>query len=408
VALIVSTIGLCAILTSRLQLRTTTRQQNWHYARCLASSAIEVALVEIHTNSNWRTDYQNDVEYPATPFPADSGTFTWKLVDVDGSLSDDPNDSVRVYGMGRVGQRVCTKSVLIQASGQPLTCLEASLCVGNSVDFNGATVTGNRFASSNNSITATSSNINLSVEAVNTVSGGTYNAATQTGIAPRQMPDSTSVFDYYVANGTYIDYGSLDSDTGGARQMNRRVLSPAINPFGAGQTNPEGIYVIDCGGNRFRCQFSRIVGTLVLLNAGADSGFFNSVFLEPATPNFPTLLVQGSFRFDHDSATPLDEYWAGRNFNPPGTPYEGQEDTDQDDSYPSMVKGLAYVSGDVLPNTAGSLAFDGVLVVGNQIECRDLFDLTYDSTFLNDPPPGFRSGDEMEVQRRSWFRGSGN
>ena len=95
--------------------------------------------------------------------------------------------------------------------------------------------------------------------------------------------------------------------------------------------------MIDCGGNRIRSQFSRIVGTLVLLNVGPDSKFFNSVFAAPAAPNYPTLLVQGDFILQFDSGNPLDENWVARNFNPPGTPYEGQEDIDQDDLAPGKV-----------------------------------------------------------------------
>jgi hypothetical protein len=184
--------------------------------------------------------------------------------------------------------------------------------------------------------------------------------------------------------------------------MNRRVLSPATNPFGTGATNPSGIYVIDCGGARFRAQFCRIVGTLVLLNPGADSRFFNSNLLEPAIDNYPTLLVQGSFRIDM-SADPLDEYWAGTNFNPPGTPYEGQEDTDETDTYPSMAKGLVYISGDVASNTSDSQSFDGVLIIGNYFDCSAPIDFQHRSTFLDNPPPGFSGGNRMQISPGSWL-----
>ena len=66
-ALIVSAIGLSAITVARAQLRMNTRQQSWKKAGILASSAVENALVVLNTNPNWRTDYQNNVEYPATP-----------------------------------------------------------------------------------------------------------------------------------------------------------------------------------------------------------------------------------------------------------------------------------------------------------------------------------------------------
>jgi hypothetical protein len=158
--------------------------------------------------------------------------------------------------------------------------------------------------------------------------------------------------------------------------------------------------VIDCGGNRFRAQYSRIVGTLVLLNVGADSRFFNSVLVEPAIANYPSLLVQGSFRVDFVSNS-LDESFVARNFNPPGTPYDGQEDSDQTDTYPSTIKGLTYVSG------IGSFSFDsnldGVMVLGGEVQI-DSLSVTYDSTFLTTPPPGFGGPNQLIISPGSWRR----
>ena len=45
--------------------------------------------------------------------------------------------------------------------------------------------------------------------------------------------------------------------------------------------------------------------------------------------------------------TTLSEATQGTNSNPPRTPYERVNNTDTLDSYPSLMKGLVYVSGDV-------------------------------------------------------------
>jgi hypothetical protein len=401
VTAIVSMMALCAMHLVRLERRHAESRQDVEEAKLLARSAVELATNWINTNANWRTTIINDTETPQGVLG--NGTFAWSLYDEDGNLADSDADSVLLKGIGRVGDTMQIESVLLNPTGVGLDCLGASLCIGDHADFAGVTVTGNQFISSNNTMWASSANINIPAKAVYSISGGTYNAGTQTGITARQMPDASSVFDYYLANGTFIDYSSLDSAPGSDRQINRTVLSPATNPFGSGQTNPSGIYVIDCGGNGFRCQFSRIVGTLVLLNVGPDSRFLNSVFLEPAIANFPSLLVQGDFRMDIDSSTPLDES-LGRNFNPLGTPYQGQEDTDQTDTYPCMVKGLVYVSGNMQSNTNGSQAYDGVLVIGNYFNCQDPIDLQYQSTYLNNPPPGFSAGTLMQISPGSWQR----
>jgi hypothetical protein len=377
-------------------------EQNASYARVLASSAVENALVALSTNPNWRTDYLNDVEYPAPPASLAPGKFTWKVVDSDGSLSDDEMDPVRVYGIGRVGQYVCTESVQFQPS-EPLGCLEASLCANNDVTFEWVTVTATQLVSSNSSAYANTSNVYPTVETVNTANGQTYHGGTTPGIAPRTMPDPATVFDYYIANGTPIDYASLDSSVAQSRAITKRLLSPAVNPYGSGETNPEGIYVIDCQGGRIRISSCRIVGTLVLLNVGDSSEFFIDLNIAPAVPDYPSLMIQGDIEFFHDAAAVLSEDVSGISYNPPGTPYEGQEDTDITDTYPTVIKGLVYVSNNVI--TFDNPTFDGVLVVGNTAMLQDNLHLQYQSTYLSNPPPGFRTGNVMQVVRGSWRRG---
>jgi hypothetical protein len=405
VALIVSAIALSAVVVARIQLRLNVAEQNAGHARRLASSAVENALVVLRTNPNWRTDYINDVEYPSPPTSLAPGKFTWKVVDSDGSLSDDDMDAVRVYGIGVVGQHVCTESVLFQPS-EPLGCLEVSLCAQGDITFSGTTVTGNQFISSNGSATATGSSINPTVEAVNAVSGETYNGGTTPGIAPRTMPDPATVFDFYIANGTPIDYATLDSSIGGSRAITKRLLSPTVNPYGTGVTNPEGIYVIDCQGGRIRISSCRIVGTLVLLNVGANSEFFIDLNIAPAVPNYPSLMIQGDIDFFTEAAAFLSEDVAGISYNPPGTPYEGQEDTDITDTYPTVIQGLVYVSNNVI--SFESNVFDGVLVVGNTMTIQQMLDVQYQSNYLTNPPPGFRAGGVLQVVRGSWRRGPGN
>jgi hypothetical protein len=244
------------------------------------------------------------------------------------------------------------------------------------------------------------------VEAVNAVSGETYNGGTSPGIPPRSMPDPATVFDYYVANGTPIDYATLDSGIGGSRAITKRLLSPTVNPYGLGETNPEGIYVIDCQGGRIRISSCRIVGTLVLLNVGANSEFFIDLNIAPAVANYPSLMIQGDIEFFYEGAAVVSEDVAGISYNPPGTPYEGQEDTDITDTYPTVIKGLVYVSNNVI--SFESPTFDGVLVVGNTMTIQQSLDLQYQSTYLTQPPPGFRVGSVMQVVPGSWRRGPGN
>jgi len=139
--------------------------------------------------------------------------------------------------------------------------------------------------------------------------------------------------------------GALPLNGEGYREIRGEVLSPLSNPFGA-NLNGEGVYVIDCLGQQVVIAESRIVATIVLVNPASGSGVQNAVNWEPAVANYPALLVDGSMRFEFDN-TPLSEAAVKTNFNPAGTPYLGSEDSDKKDEYPSLIKGLVYVSGDL-------------------------------------------------------------
>ena len=404
VTLIVSAIGLSAVTVARLRLRATTQQHNLLEARRVASSAVENALVVLNSNPNWRTDYLNNVEYPSTPVPLGDNTFTWKLVDDDAVLDDDESDVVRVYGIGRVGQQVWTESVQVQPAGSALTCLEASFhSYGQITLSDGVTWTSDQIVSTNGSIYADGSGvINGDGEAVGTIESGSVSGTATEGISPRQVPGS-SVFEYYLANGTPIDINDLPGTS--PRMMEKVVLSPGNNPYGDGTTNPEGVYVIDCQNQTIRIKLVRIEGTLVLLNPGFGSDLDNDQHWAPKVANFPVLLVDGDIIFNWHGEHELRESIAGVNYNPSHTPYQGQSDTDQTDNYPGRIAGLIYVSGKL--TMTHECVLQGVVVV-DTVDPQDNMTLTYDSTFLDNPPPGFRSGDTMEVLRGSWCRGPAN
>jgi len=114
--------------------------------------------------------------------------------------------------------------------------------------------------------------------------------------------------------------------------------------------------------------------------------------------NFPVLLVDGTFRMDVGS-TDLTES-AAINFNPPGTPYEGEEDGELDDSYPPIIKGLVYIRNDLF--TANSVAIEGVLVVGNTLTSTGLLELNYRQKYLEEHPPGFGTATGMVISQGTW------
>jgi len=403
--MMVAVIGLSTAAICRIQLRERSSSNDWMEAGVLAFSAVEYALVVVVTETvdgdpTWRTKYASGEM--AHKLTLGGGSLRCLFVDEDdGNLADDNSDPVRIYGIGQVGQAVRAYSLMLAPTGAGLTCLQVALHAGNDLAFDAATVKCDQTISANNSVSASGSTISANVEAVNQIDGSDFDGSQTTGITPREMPDPETVFDYYIAQGTAIAYAALPTASDG-RSIKHVVLSPASNPFGDNRTNVQGIYVIDCQGNDIIVRDCRIVGTLVLLNTGSDSRLAGQLNWEPAVANYPALLVDGVFSFRFKADEPLDELFQGINFNPPGTPYKGQEDAATDDVYPTLVKGLVYVSDDVTSSVAP--AFDGVVVTGNTFEAIQLLNLTYDPTCLNNPPPGFTNGTAMVPVAGTWRR----
>ena len=189
--------------------------------------------------------------------------------------------------------------------------------------------------------------------------------------------------------------------------IDRQVLSPSVNPFGSQQTNPQGIYVINCGNKDVIVGHSRIVGTLVLVKPGAGSLIQGPVIWEPAVINYPALLTDTQLKIGFDSSAGLDEVTLNINFNPPGTPYPyagGTSNTTLTESYPSKITGLLYTTKDW--TFSGAPNIFGVVIADKTIKVNATsLNLNYGNTYLNDPPPGFELGGiTMKVVPGTWQR----
>ncbi len=216
--------------------------------------------------------------------------------------------------------------------------------------------------------------------------------------------DNVSLTDQSYPNNTYI--------------IDRVLLSPTSNPYGVGGTNAQGIYVIQCNNATVTIGNSRIVGTLVFVNPGSNSGVVGPVVWEPPVYNYPVLLVEytgGSNQFNiAPTSGALSESSLGVNLNPPGTPYPfvgGTANSTLTDSYPSQISGLIYSSSNLTFYNSPSIF--GVVIANNQIQVTTppanqsttSINLSYNNIYLNNPPPGFTAGTiSMKVVPGTWQR----
>ncbi len=395
-ASLVTIIGLSALLALRVQRRACEGEIDFSQARLHARSAIELGMWAIENDTAWRTTLSSGVWVKDRSIG--SGTYTLEGVDPnDDNLADSDLHPLVLTGTGAEGDARHKTQVRLEPVIKPLDCLGVSLHAGANLKFDTAILRSDQTISANGRVDSTNSMIVAGVEAVTSINGTQYTGTTTTGIEPRSMPTS-SVFDYYLSKGTVISYEAL-ADMGSARKLVNALLSPKSNPFGE-ERNSAGIYVIDCAGKQIVITDSRIVGTLVLLNPRENSLIEGSVLLEPAVEDYPTLLVRGSIEIKLDGSMLSEDAAGNTNFNPEGTPYREDQDSDAVDLYASLIRGLVYVSGDLF-NT-GTTVLEGTMIVGGTLSAGETMDLTYQSTYFDLPPPGFREVPRMQVVDGSW------
>lgn len=400
VAMIVATIAMTSMQMARLEIRAGVASEEMVHAQLAAQSAVEFALARMEFYPDWRTRYFHGVEEPnGSWLILDSrAQYKFVLLDKDGDLADDEADGVTVRGVGVAGQSTSVATVSLVPDDAGLDSLAVSLhSQGNLLISMSASITTDQTVSSNLDIDGSGgAGVTGDAWAAGSIYGTVSGARDKFQSPPRAMPSDDTVFDYYLANGTVIEADSI-----AGLRIDKQLLSPSSNPFGT-STNPMGIYVIDCESDNIVILDSRIVGTLVLLDAGPESRIEGSIHGEPAVANYPVLMVQGDMKMEWDANTPLTESDNNMNFNPTGTPYLDVEDADQLDQYPGVINGLIYVSDDLTVTNPCNL--NGTVVVGGVCNVAADLTLTYDSSFYNTPPPGFSAGPVMQIVPSTWQR----
>lgn len=117
-SLLLTVIGLAAIATARIETRKRQVINATTLARNLAESGIDLALLAVKKDTNFRTTYTHDQWEPDQAF--DGGTIRWKLLDgaddasSDGDLNDDPMDSCRIVAWSLSGGAIQKCSIVVQ------------------------------------------------------------------------------------------------------------------------------------------------------------------------------------------------------------------------------------------------------------------------------------------------------
>ncbi|HEY1686779.1 MAG TPA: hypothetical protein VGG19_18605 [Tepidisphaeraceae bacterium] len=386
ISTLVLVMAMGALMASRALQRATVVSSDSDDASGYAFSAVEMARYMVTADSYWRGDYTPGTWFSNTTIG--KGTMSCTVSTTDNKFTNMSED-VTFLGTGIKGSAKQNLKAVLHSTITPLTCLTYVFSSGGAVSITGNPISASTAGMfSNTSVAASSATVAMAVSTAGSITGSYYQNAVLTGQTAVTLPTSSTIFSLsnYSANATAINYSSLQ----GSGKMEKILLSPVANPFGSANTN--GIYVINCGGKNVTIDNDRIVGTLVLTNAGTVTvtGPLNWV---PAVTDYPCLLVQGGTLNINLGTATLNEGGSIGNMNPSGTPYpypSGTTNTTTTDTYPTTITGIIYTSGNAAVTGASSL---GIVISAGTLSFSGgssaTITSTYDATYYSNPPPGF-------------------
>jgi hypothetical protein len=396
VSMIVALVGLASIHLSRVEIEVLSGAEQSAQAELLAQSAVEFALSRTVFDTSWRSNYSSGAEYPTGSWISlGGGSVRFAFVDADGNLADNANDAVTIRGIGRYGEATQVTTVAAQPSASALDCLTVALHAGDDLNCDGPSLSCNQMISSNDDVNSSGGTISSNAWAVDNISTNVSGIRYEHQWPARQMPETASVWDYYLANGTRIDVDAIP-----ANRIEHVVVSAGNNPYGA--ENSQGIYLVDCHGEGLTIADCRLNATLVIINPGSTVVLEDALTWEPPALHFPALMVQGNLNMAWNGTGVVSESAVGVNLNPAGSPYADVTDADQSDNYPGVISGLIYVSGNL--QVTSECTLDGVTIVGGIATISANLNLTYCSAHAVLPPPGFSGGSVLRVVPRTWKR----
>jgi cytoskeletal protein CcmA (bactofilin family) len=388
-SLLVTLLGLGALAAVRLEMRSTRLARDSAEARAYAVSAVELGLLQIKQNANWRTAWPNGTWLDSRPLGA--GQFTLLGTDpVHTSLNDSPYDPLILTGIGTRGNARHKAQVTLVPVVKPLEALSLCLQASGQIQVTGGhqiTLVGAPLAT--NGQLDNGGTIDGSAQAQSLNHTGTVTGTLTVPGPFRPMPDAT-VFTSYISKATAVPFASTIQNV---------VLAPGCNSLGP--TDANGFYVIDTAGHDFTLRNSRIYGTLIIRAAGKNVTIDDAISMQNYRSDAPVLMVEGNLTIKPSSTTGvLSESACATNFNPIGAPYNGVTDTDQTDQYPDEIRGLVHVKGSLqLQQTA---RITGVVICEGTVTDGGTNTIIYDPSLYTNPPTGYTYVNGMKVSPGTW------
>lgn len=376
-AAVATAAGLGGLYIQRTNLRSARAAADIDRARLLATSGLELATAKIAADSNWRVTL--GAGNWASSMALGPGTITVAVSDpIDAAINDSALEPIQVVSTGACGSAIQVLSATINMTAEPFSALACGGYGRTGVSFGAVTVNCDDPIASGADMSALLSSVDADVEAVGTIGGLAYDGSRTPGASPRGYPPA-SIADTWAAMGAIIPYGSI-----GGRKIEKVLIAPGLTLFGS-PANAQGIYVIDCGGDKLDVEDIRVYGTLVVLNCTTCT-IGRAVRFDPAAAGYPSLIVEGNIEFKAANAT-LSESSANVNFNPPGAPWQGATNATKSNTYATGFSGIVLATNDV--DITRSITVVGCLLALGDLSFAAGANLTADPQLVATPPPGF-------------------
>jgi cytoskeletal protein CcmA (bactofilin family) len=386
VSMLVALIGLGAMAAVRAQRLTVTVATNTVEARESSRSALELGALWVAADSAWRSNRPDGAW--VTGRSLGSGSIEIQGIDpVDGKIANRPTDPLTIRGVGVKGSSRQMLEATFTASGPPIDALKMAVHTAGQLHVrSGHILTVSGAPASTNGSLRNDYRIEGDVECRGFTSMGIITGSFNALAPIKPMPDA----------GVVSLYQNLGTTMNAPSTISKRLISPTSNPWGA--TNAEGVYVITTNSD-LTIQDTRIYGTLVILNAGKKVTIYDSVHIQPVRKDYPALIVTGDLVLDGNASVLLSEALVGANLNPPGSPFNGSENLNTTDSYPSEIVGLVHVKGWI--DVKDRAKVTGCLIAessnSDAIDIEEDFTVVYDPALQTTPIMGYMKSVTMTL-----------
>lgn len=208
VGVIVSVLGLSAVLVGRINSRAYSGLSDMTIARMNAKSAIRLGMLEIENDPNWRFSHLSDDWF--TDKPLGGGTYSLIVRDPsDDDVSDAAADPLILTGIGRSGDAVHRTQITLAPLYRGYDCLRSAIHAGDDLRFYDGQIDINHPVSANDDVSASNAYVSVNVSAGDIVSGWQFSGETEENADLRTLPDPDDVLQFYRDNGTWIDADDL-------------------------------------------------------------------------------------------------------------------------------------------------------------------------------------------------------